>query len=563
MRGGGADVGGTNRLSSDGWTNTSPLTPWNAGLAASFEAKGDLTTAARHSVLAIDAVERVRAGLMVDELKLRFFAGKADLYESALRRSLGREDVPPGGERLAVALQLSERARARGFLDLLAELRGPLRTSLDPRLRELESQKRDALAGATRRLASATDRKSRKIAQAEADAAREDLERLQIEIHRVAPRYAGVAYPQAASLREIQDRTLGNEEILLEYFVGEERAWLFVVERERVSIRSLPPPREIAALVSAFRKEASSPGADLAGGSADLTASENLARALLPSTPLLPGRRILVAPDGPLYGVPFDGLRVGGRFLCEDHEVVVVPSATALGLMRRQPGRAADGGFLGVGDPGGGEAGLVRLPFSKEEVEAIAALFPEAQRTVLVGPDATKSGLSKLAMDRFRFLHFATHGWFDPESPASSGLRLAGGGEAGGSDLLSMDEILALPLSAEVVVLSACGSGLGELVPGEGFIGLTRAFLYAGSRSVVASLWEVGDRPTSELMTQFYRFLRGGDSAASALRRAKLGFLASDRPGRRRLAQWAPFVLVGDPGTPPQGANPGGAGTTE
>jgi CHAT domain-containing protein len=167
-------------------------------------------------------------------------------------------------------------------------------------------------------------------------------------------------------------------------------------------------------------------------------------------------------------------------------------------------------------------------------------------------------------MGGFRFLHFATHGWFDPEDPRNSGLRLATGGETAESDLLSMDDILALPLSAEVVVLSACGSGLGELVRGEGFIGLTRAFLYAGSRSVVATLWDVEDRPTSEFMTEFYRFLRAGESASSALRRARLGFLASDRAGRRRLAQWAPFVLVGDPGqAPPRGSNLRSNGATE
>jgi CHAT domain-containing protein len=118
-------------------------------------------------------------------------------------------------------------------------------------------------------------------------------------------------------------------------------------------------------------------------------------------------------------------------------------------------------------------------------------------------------------------------------------------------------------MSADLVVLSACRSGVGEAVRGEGVVGLTRAFLYAGSRGVVVSLWNVGDQSTGDLMLEFYRGIRAGDSPSRSLRNAKLGFLASDRPARRRPWAWAPFVLVGVPGEPGIGMNPVAAAPTE
>ena len=138
---------------------------------------------------------------------------------------------------------------------------------------------------------------------------------------------------------------------------------------------------------------------------------------------------------------------------------------------------------------------------------------------------------------------------------------------AAGSDptghVLTPGDILGLRLDSDVVVLSACRSGLGELLRGEGLVSLTRAFLQAGSRAVVVSLWDVGDRSTADFMGAFYKGLLRGEPVAAALRGAELSFVRSESPSRREIFRWAPFVLVGDPGVPANALNPAPAGSTK
>jgi CHAT domain-containing protein len=164
----------------------------------------------------------------------------------------------------------------------------------------------------------------------------------------------------------------------------------------------------------------------------------------------------------------------------------------------------------------------------------------------LTGESFTKERLLAQPLGSFRFLHFATHGWLDADDPRRHGLRLTPA-EDGASSLLHVHDVQGMQLAAELVVLAACRSGLGEQLQGEGLVGLTRAFLGAGARSLVVSLWNVSDRSSAEFMRAFYRYLQEGRSAPAALRLTKREFLASDRPTSRQPYRWAPFVLVGDP----------------
>jgi CHAT domain-containing protein len=193
------------------------------------------------------------------------------------------------------------------------------------------------------------------------------------------------------------------------------------------------------------------------------------------------------------------------------------------------------------------------LPESRREVERIAGLFPAAERRVYVGRAATEERAKALGR-RARIVHFATHGYVDDLSPFDSGLVLAipqERGERRENGLLQVWEIFgSLRLDADLVVLSACETGLGTVRGGEGIIGLTRAFQLAGARSVVASLWQVEDRATAALMERFYRHLRRGEPKDLALRDAQLDLLR----GRGGLADldaaapyfWASMQLYGD-----------------
>jgi CHAT domain-containing protein/Tfp pilus assembly protein PilF len=522
----------------------------HAGRAAALDRMGKSSAALTEAVLAIDEVESLRARIELPDLKMRFLAGKIDLYEHALALLLPRDAVSSKPEVVARSFQFAERARARSLLDLLAESRSELRSGLEPELRLREAQLLEGLSAAAVELAGNPDPESRAAARQRLTDVEEQLERLQIEIHRSAPKYAEIAYPRPASLNEVQSRALRAGETLMEFFIGDERAWVWLVDRDGATLHPLAAPGEIEARVAEFLERVDPGARSPAGNRSELASAARLAAAVIPTGALPAAGRLLVVPDGALHHVPFEALRVDDRFLIESHEIAVVPSATALLLMREQPSPVAAKGFLGLGDPllPADESRFPRLPFSLREVNGIAELFAEDERRVLTGEQATKAGVRALDLAEFRFVHFATHGWLDAESPRLSGLRLSVTEPDAAQDLLSLNEILALRLASEVVVVSACQSGLGELLEGEGLVSLTRAFLYAGARTVIVSLWNVGDRSTADFMHDLYRRLHDGKSAAAALREAKLEFLSSERPYRRSILRWAPFVLVGNSG---------------
>jgi CHAT domain-containing protein len=190
---------------------------------------------------------------------------------------------------------------------------------------------------------------------------------------------------------------------------------------------------------------------------------------------------------------------------------------------------------------------LARLPFSSQEAVAIASLVPESERYVAVGFEANRATLLGLPLDDYRLIHFATHGVIDTRYPDLSALALSNFDAAGAptDGLLGLPDIYALDLNADLVVLSACETALGRDIRGEGLLGLTQGFLYAGAKGVIASLWPVADRATAELMQQFYdHMLSDGLRPADALRRAQLSIAAEPRWSHPYY--WSAFVLIGD-----------------
>jgi CHAT domain-containing protein len=190
---------------------------------------------------------------------------------------------------------------------------------------------------------------------------------------------------------------------------------------------------------------------------------------------------------------------------------------------------------------------LARLPFSSQEAEAIASLVPEGERYVAVGFEASRATLLGLPLEDYRLIHFATHGVIDTRYPDLSALALSNFDVTGTptDGLLGLPDIYALDLNADLVVLSACETALGRDIRGEGLLGLTQGFLYAGAKGVVASLWPVADRATAELMQRFYdHMLRDGLRPADALRRAQLSIAAEPRWSHPYY--WSAFVLLGD-----------------
>jgi CHAT domain-containing protein len=287
--------------------------------------------------------------------------------------------------------------------------------------------------------------------------------------------------------------------------------------------------------------------------------------------PILPGlhaRRLLIVPDGALLATPFAALPLpGGGPLLERFEIVTVPSAAALLALRRGDNRsAARPRRLAViadpvfdsGDPRVHAAMALRpaprgsfgrLLFSRREALSIASLMPAGASKVLLGFEAVKSSLTDGALAGYNILHISTHGILDFDRPERSALLFSqvrpDGSPRDGK--LSLGELYGLHLDADLVSLSACQTGFGKEVIGEGAMSLSYGFLYAGARRVMASLWPVDDEATAELLGGFYgQWLRSpGESASAVLRQGQLA-LRRDRRWRSPY-YWASLVLQGQP----------------
>jgi len=278
----------------------------------------------------------------------------------------------------------------------------------------------------------------------------------------------------------------------------------------------------------------------------------------------------VLCPDGPLHALPFALLQRGGRYLVERKPLHVAVSATVYADLRKERRARSDGdrAVVAFGDPkyplvAGAKAAEVRdatlrsglhrgltldpLPASRSEAQAIVGLYGRSGRAYL-GEDATEER-AKAEARGARYVHFACHGFVDEDFPLNSGLALTirdNPAEGQDNGLLQAWEVFErMRVDADLVTLSSCSSGLGKEMGGEGLIGLTRAFQYAGARSVLASLWEVSDKSTGELMQHFYAGLRRGLPKDQALQAAQLASLRSGGV-RGHPFRWAAFQLYGD-----------------
>jgi len=280
-------------------------------------------------------------------------------------------------------------------------------------------------------------------------------------------------------------------------------------------------------------------------------------------------QRLLISPDGPLHVLPFGALVRGAgearQYLVEWKPLHFVVSATVYAELKRgrKEGLSGPGRVVAFGDPKypaapsdvgnlelrsflGKGMGITPLPGTREEVEGIAELYPK-QTVKYLGEEATEERAKGLGKE-VRYVHFACHGLLDERFPLNSALALTvpeDPKEGQENGLLQAWEVFErVRLDAELVTLSACETGLGKEMGGEGLVGLTRAFQYAGARSVLASLWSVSDESTVGLMKGFYGGLKAGKGKDEALRDAQLGLLKDARTAHP--FHWAPFQITGD-----------------
>lgn len=496
--------------------------------------------------------------------------GVFDLYVELLMEQHRRE---PGAGYDALALAASEQARARQLLEMLAEdperLREGAGHELFARQRALQEEINTADADLRRRRAHEPERA---LQEAERALRRRliDYHDLAQQIREQSPWHASLHQPRPLALSEIQ-RLLDDETVFLEYHLGEEHSYLWRVDRKGLESYVLPPRADLEKLARRAYVRLMKSDQITHRVPAEQALAELAAVLLSPVGKKLTARRLVIVASGALEYIPFAVLplpETPRHRLIEAHEVVSLPSASVLAVLREQiSNRPSPEGLLAIlADPVFGpdderldrldrEAeplgidthSFSRLPNTHREAEAILTLAErlgpilEAQ-----GFEAHRGLVRSGRLADYRILHFATHGVLDAEHPELSSLVLSRYDSEGQlrNGRLPLHEIYELQLPAELVVLSACRTALGKEVRGEGLLGLPRGFFYAGAARVLVSLWNVHDEGTAELMVRFYHHLLGeGLSPAAALRAAQRSMLAE---ARYAPYHWAGFVLQGD-----------------
>jgi CHAT domain-containing protein/Tfp pilus assembly protein PilF len=580
--------------------------------------RGNLAAALSASESAIAIVESLRTKVINPELRLSYFEGSQELYEFYIDLLMLLHKQYPNKDYDGKALEASERARARLLLESLTEANADIRQGVDAALlqRERDIQRR-LNAKAQLQMQSLSRPQSETQTNAIADEINtliKEMQQVETEIRKTSPHYAALMQPRPLTLKEIQTQVLDPDTLLLEYSLGDERSYLWVVTSSSINSYVLPKSFEIEAAARRFYdrvnarnvrvKDETNPQREnrIAQADAEIPeAVESLSRMVLgPVAAQLGNKRLMIVADGALHFVPFSALTVGSRGaarpLIADHEIVNLPSASTLAVIRTEvAGRqTAPRSLVALADPvfmknderarkGGDTSGdrprrvtkapegegtkdrqlvkaaaedtgvasdglyIPRLPGTRQEAERIVAMIPAADRRLALDFAASRDTAMSAELGQYRYVHFSTHGFLNSVHPELSGVVFSLVNERGEEQegFLRAHELFNLKLPAEVVVLSACQTGMGKNIKGEGLVSLTRGFMYAGAPRVVVSLWGVSDVGTTDLMVQFYqRMLKDGMRPAAALRAAQLSLMNDKRWTSPYF--WAPFTLQGE-----------------
>jgi CHAT domain-containing protein len=546
------------------------------GLALVAQASGRTTEAVAYGEAALDRIESLRVKVSAPELRALYTAAQRTFYETQIDILLAAE--PGSDERVLAALGVSERARARTLVDLLSAARVASHDSVDGAAANRNRLYDDLAARSFQRDSLLAAPLTDAMTKEELDRVLREITALENELTLLETQEGANRTLSADVLTgaEIQ-RAIDTDAVLLQYDLGPQRSLVWVATHDSVRVVALAPRATIEAaardVISSLQTSTSS------AATLDQQRKTLSDYVLGPIADLIRAKRVLVAADGALHYVPFtvlpvtlDGLSAP---LITSREVVNVPSMSALAAQRARRRPEPPSQTLAVfADPvfertderltqtvasattpapeesfgtRSGALDLRRLRYSGREARDIAALVPENARLVSEGFSATRDGVLNADLSQYRYIHFATHGLVNSRNPALSALALSQFDQRGNplAGYLRLDDIYNLDLNADLVVLSACDTALGREIRGEGLVGLSQAFLYAGAKGLVLSLWQVSDAATATLMTRFYEhMIRQGTSPAEALRAAQLSMAAERR--WENPYYWAAFVLVGD-----------------
>lgn len=551
---------------------------------------------------AVRYLDRQYSDVARADFKGQFFSSVYDRFDLYISLLMANESGLDQSDHLSRALHSKERFSSRMILESI-KLSGinyvkdaePKILERQKEIRILLNLKKDELIG---KLQSGTEVSDTSDLQVKIRDFQNQLEDIRVSLKQNSPLYATLNDIDSFEMSALQSKEFLSESTLLEYHLGKEESYLWLVSKDSLEAFYLPSRDVIESRVERLRGNLAGrgirDGETVEDYQVRLVVAEREywveARAL--SEDLLgqvgdriKGKRLIIVPDGKLQYFPFGGLPEPGvaenRPLVVDHEIVYEPSASVLKLIRQtgemnkrpEPSKdvlvyadpvysKTDGRLTHNDSPDGGFVSTIlghfrsvesidklqRLPATEDEAKSIADTVGSNRTTVRTGFAANRTNALAADVSDYKVLHFATHGLIDETRPELSGIVLSmfdreGKPQDGG--FIRMQDVYGLNLNTDLVVLSACDTGLGKVIKGEGIMSLNNAFLQSGAKSVVSSLWKVDDTVTRELMSEFYRgIVSDGLTPAAALRHAQIKMF--NDPRFSSPFYWAAFTAQGD-----------------
>jgi CHAT domain-containing protein/Tfp pilus assembly protein PilF len=559
--------------------------------------QGNLNVAETYLRQSIEATEDMRRVSTSSDLTAAFSASVHERYESYIECLMRKHNSQPGQDLNVRAFEMSEQSRGRSLVELLHATQTGVAPGLDPQLAEQEKSLRQSLRvkedSKIRLLAAAYQ--SKVLAALDGDISQLEAQYKQVldTIKTRYPAFEQINNPTIWDVRKVQEEVVADDQtLLLEYSLGADRSYVWAITRDRIASYELPSETVINdSAKKVYNLLATHPGQQPVSELDQAT--QELSRLILSPVALeLNKRRILVVADGALNYIPFQVLpspSADREQLLVAHEIINAPSASILGQLQQETARRqpATNVLAAFGDPifdtnfaqqrstsSSEQLALNQTPnddrmqtalrdidlngdsFDTSEIkplfyakQELANLRDVAGDETLIetGFNASLENLQHTDLTKYSILHFATHGLLNPKRPESSGLVLSTVDRSGKKrdGFVGLSNIYNLHAPVDLVVLSACRTGLGKDVRGEGLIGITRGFMYAGASSVVASLWKVDDEATAELMKFFYtNLLKNGMTPAAALSAAQNSIRQQKRWSSPYY--WAAFTIQGD-----------------
>ncbi|MEM1574183.1 MAG: CHAT domain-containing tetratricopeptide repeat protein [Candidatus Methanomethylicaceae archaeon] len=541
-------------------------------LANAYLKRGNYNEAIQHYIYSINIIENIRSKLSLEEDKSNFLSSnkRLDVYHKLISLLINYGNNYKFNNHLKDAFIFNEMAKARSFLDSIEVSKLSLNNESSKILYYQELEIMNEISKLyTKLLTPDLTEVQKQVIYNKLASLEQDLENVRREMRKNNPAYANLQFPQFVTLEEAQKKIIPKKTLVLSYLISTEASYVFAITNKYFKIFPLPKENEIKGLVRNYLMKLTDPDTNnfSEGHELYLVLMDQALRSFNGI------KRIIIIPDDLLHYLPFESLLISKngkyKWLIENYAISYAPSLTSIKEIKERKKTNGDRPkkyLLAIGSPKfdingkddnnsqkvilnsfyepGIDLTLEKLQFSTQEIKSISSYFPIKKSKILIHEDASEEIIKGADLSEYKILHFATHCIIDDKKPARSSIVLRLDQDPQEDGFLQVREIFNLKLNADLVTLSACQTGIGPLIRGEGIDGLNRAFFYAGASSLILSLWPINDQATSQLMQRFYFYVKNHNSIELALQKAKLELINSGTLSHPYY--WAAFIPYGD-----------------